>query len=404
MLIKLAWRNIWRNKRRTYITVASIFFAVILSTLMMSLKEGVYSNMINSMIGSYMGFGQIHAKGYWEEKTLDYSFELSDELSNKINNTKGISGYMERVESFAMAASSEITKVTMVVGVDVEKEKKFNALSERIAEGAYLEPDDKSVMIGFGLAQHLKIKVGDTLVLLGQGYQGVTAAGKYPVKALVKFGSPELSKQVVFLPIKEARWFYGMDKQLNNLILQFDNPDNSKQIISSLANDLDSEYEIMHWEELAPELKNMIETDKVEGYVFMFILYLVISFGIFGTSLMMLAERQHEFGVMVAIGMKRSKLAIVVWLEVLMISLFGAFVGMFGAFPISYYFHVNPIQLSDDLKKMTEEYGLEAVIQSSIDPAVFIQQAIVIAIIACVIGLYPLLKILRLSAIKSMRS
>lgn len=404
MILKLTWRNIWRNKRRTLITMASVFFAVVLSTLMMSIKEGVYSGMVDSVIGAYMGFGQIHAKGYWEERTLDYSFELSDSLSSRINSTTGVKATLQRLEGVAMAASDEITKVTMVVGIDAEGEKEINQLDERVVSGAYLQAGEQAVMLGEGLAEYLKLKVNDTIVLLGQGYRGTSAAGKYPVKALVKFGSPELSKQLVFLPINEAQWFYGMEGLINNLILYFKNTRNLEAVIKKLKQKLGDEYEVMKWQETMPELDNLIKTDRVEGYVFMFILYMVVSFGIFGTILMMMAERTREFGVLVAVGMKRWRLALIVQLEVIFISVMGAVLGMAGAFPVCYYFFVRPISLGEDLKKMTEEYGMEAVLRSSVEPYVFLQQGVVILLIACVISLYPFFKLLRLNAIKALRS
>jgi putative ABC transport system permease protein len=404
MILKLIWRNIWRNKRRTLITMASVFFAVVLSTLMMSMKEGVYSGMIDSVIGSYMGFGQVHSKGYWEEKSLDYSFEVTKTLSAEICAVSGIDTTLKRVEGVAMAASTDFIKVAMVVGIDTEGEKNINKLNERVISGNYLQPGDKAVMLGAGLADYLHLRVNDTIVLIGQGYHGTNAAGKYAVKALVKFGSPELSKQLVILPLSEAQSFYGMDGMINNLILQFDNQNNSGPVIKKLQKKLGNQYEVMSWQETMPDLENLIKTDRIEGYVFMFILYMVVSFGIFGTILMMIAERKREFGVMVSVGMKRITLALIVQLEVILISLVGAVLGMIGAFPVCYYFFHNPVSLGDDLKKMTEEYGMEAVLRASIQPYVFLEQGMVILLIACIISLYPFVKLVRLNAIKAMRS
>lgn len=121
------------------------------------------------------------------------------------------------------------------------------------------------------------------------------------------------------------------------------------QISEDLEKALSDDYEVMDWTLLNSELVDMIEADRVEGYVFMFILYMVISFGIFGTVLMMLAERRKEFGVLIAIGMKRIQLAVLVWLEVMLISILGSFLGMFGAFPICYYMHANPIAIEGEI-------------------------------------------------------
>lgn len=406
MNLKLAWRNIWRNKRRTFITLGSVFFAVILSTLMVSIKEGMYARMIDSMVGSYSGYVQIHANGYWEDKSLDESMLITDSLTQIVLETKGVSGYVPRIESFALAASEALTKGSMVVGINPEMEKEHSKMHERVSDGEYLSAEDNSVLIGAGLAKYLKLAVGDTIVLLGAGYHGVSAAGKYPIKGIVKFGSPELSKQLVILPMKAAKWFYGTDDLVSNLIVSVDDPEEAQKITKRLKATLSDDFEVMDWQELNPQMVNLIANERTEGWVFMFILYMVIGFGIFGTMLMMLAERMHEFGVLIAVGMKRIKLAVMMLSEVVIISLMGAFLGMLGAFPVCAYFYFEPIRFDsgEDMAKMYEEYGLEPVLQASLDPNVFLQQAVVVALLAIAIAIYPFFRINKLDAIDAMRA
>ncbi|MEQ8518421.1 MAG: FtsX-like permease family protein [Cytophagales bacterium] len=404
LYLKLAWRNIWRNKRRTAITLASIFFAVILSSLMMSMKEGTYDNMIKTTAGDFTGFLQVHSKDYWDEKTIDYSFEPDDSLLNILKQFSDNDIFLPRLESFALSATREMTKGAMVIGIDPELERQYSQLDQRLSSGEYFNNEDRSILIGNGLADYLELKPNDTLILLGQGFQGVSAAGKYPVKGIVKFGSPELSKQLVFLPLNEAQRLFGAENLINNLVIKTETASRGVALAQVLKSEISEEYEIMHWKELFPELVDMIKTDRVEGYVFMFILYMVISFGIFGTMLMMMAERRHEFGVLIAVGMKRVKLALVVFIEVFIISVFGSIIGIIGAFPVSYYFVIFPIRYGEEVAKMAEEYGMEPVLYASMDPAIFIQQAVVIAIVAIIIGIYPFVKLLGTKAIDEMNS
>lgn len=404
MYLKLAWRNLWRNKARTFITMAAVLLAVLLSTLMMSMKEGVYVGMIDSMVGAYTGYGQIHANGYWEEPIIDNSFEFSENVVQELKKESRVKGYTPRVEGFALSSSEDKTKGAMVLGIDSKLELQHTQLIEQVVEGEYLKSDDEGVLLGKGLAKYLNLTVGDTIVLIGQGYHGSTAAGKYPIRGIVRFGSPELSNQLVILETKQAQFFFGLENQFTSIILHFYENSEAAEITNSLAQTLGQEYEVMDWTALSPDLVSMIETDRVEGYVFMFILYMVISFGIFGTVLMMLSERKHEFGVLVSIGMKRIRLAIVVWIEILIINLMGALLGMLGAFPIAYFFYKNPIKLGEDVQEMMEDYGMEAVIQTSVDPSIFISQATIVMIIASIIAIYPFINITRLNVIKAMRS
>ncbi len=406
MYLKLAWRNIWRNKRRTLITVASIFFAVILAIATRSAQTGTYERMIENIVSFYTGYIQIHKTGYWNDQTLDNSFIPDKELEKIIASDKNIKQAVPRLESFALASSGENTKGTMVVGIDPEKEKSVTKVNEKIIEGEYfISNNEDGILVAEGLAKNLALKVGDTLVLLGQGYHGVTAAGQFPVKGILRFGSPELNTGLVYLPIEKAQWMYSAESMITSMVLMINNPKSVDKISDQLKNKIDeNSYEVMHWKELLPELVQMIEADSAGGVIMIFILYMVIGFGIFGTLLMMVNERRHEFGILVAVGMKNLQLSFIVLLETIIISFMGVLAGMVGAVPVVAYFYNNPIRFSGEFQKMSEQFGMEAIMPFSIDPANFTNQAWAVLIMALILALYPFYSILRLKAMESIRS
>ncbi len=404
MLFKLAWRNLWRNKRRTLITLASIFFAVVLSSLMMSMKEGTYTNMIDSMVGAHVGYIQVQDSAYAQDESINDLMHFDQRIQDILNSNQQISNYAPRLESFALAASREVTRGVIVVGGGIEAERRQHQLDQRVVQGRYPETGAQVAMIGNGLADYLKLGVGDTIVLLGQGYHGVNAAGKYPISGILKYGSPELSKQLVFLPLPVAQYLYGAEKLISSVILDIKHKDRVHSISRDLNHSLPPGYVARTWEEIMPELKNMIETDRVEGYVFMFILYMVISFGILGTLIMMIAERKREFAILVSIGMKKYRLAATFLIEIIILAMIGAILGILGAFPVCAYFHVNPVRFGDQLKDMMEEYGIEAVLQTSLDPSIYIQQAIIVCLISIVVTMYPFYKITRLKVMNAIRT
>jgi ABC-type lipoprotein release transport system permease subunit len=400
---RMAWRNIWRNKRRTAITLASIFFAVVLSSFMMSIKEGMYAHMIDASVGSYSGHAQISTEAFRDNHTIDDGFEYDVSFLKRINGNDAIAGMIPRIENFALAASRERSKGSMVIGTDVDAEHVITGLDERVVAGRYIKEGDKMVLIGEGLADYLDLDVNDTLVLLGQGYHGVSAAGKYPVSGIVKFGSPDLSKQLVIMPLGVAQEFYGCPGVITNLNLWSRYNGFSIKDKNAIQELLDGGMIVRSWQEIMPEIDKMISADRVEGYVFMFILYLVISFGIFGTILMMLVERNYEFGMLLSIGMKRKLLGTMVWTEALALSLAGALAGVIGAVPVCYYFNRNPIRFGGDFREMFEEYGFEPVMRASLDPSVFIQQAVIVGLLATLLSLYPLFRVRTIDPLTSMR-
>ena len=403
LFITLAWRNIWRNRRRTLITMGSVVFAVVLAVLLNSVKEGILVKMQENTVTFYTGAIQIHEKGYWDERTLENTFIPGDEIKNTIEHIDGIEGITSRLETFALAASEDYTKGAMIVGMDPENEHLITQLKNKVAEGNYLEADDRSVLISSGLAEYLKLGVNDTLVLIGQGYHGVSAAGKYAIKGLVRLASPELNKRMVYLPIDLAGELFGAEGRKTALVLKVEDVQDATLIAGKLEKAL-PDYEVMDWKTLMPELDQVIEGERAENAIFLIILYLLISFGIFGTILMMLMERQYEFGVLVATGMRRLKLSGVIVLENIFISVLGALVGTLLSVPAVLYFYKYPIEVGGKLKEAYENFGFEPIFYFSIEPKIFYSQTIVVLCIALVLSLYPIVKVMRLDPITAMRS
>ncbi len=405
MLLKLAWRNIWRNKRRTLITTASIFFAVLIAITLKSLQEGAYDKMIESAVGLYTGYAQIHQEGYWEEQNLENSFEVSEAIYTEPEAHPLVNRATPRLESFALASSDVHTKGCLVVGIDPAKENELTQLGKRVTEGAYLENGDIGVLIGTGLAERLKVGVGDTLVLLGQGYHGVSAAGKYPIRGLAKMPTPDMNKRMVYLPVEEAQYMYGAENRLTSMALSLEAPQKAEMIAANLRANLPDEYEVMSWQEMMPELVQMIEADRAGNVITVAILYAIIAFGIFGTVLMMTAERRYEFGILTSIGMRKPKLAAIVVLELLFMAFLGVIAGAIAALPIVSYFHEHPIDMGEQARDAYEAMGvsMDAVIPMVVDPGIFMTEAITVFVMASLIAIYPVWKILKLQPIQAMK-
>ncbi len=401
MLIKLAWRNIWRNRQRTLITAGSVLFAVLLASLMEALQKGAWNHMIGNVVNYYFGYAQVHSDGYWDDQTLDKAFLYEGKVSALQKEVSQVKNVLPRIESFALASSGDNTMGVMVVGVDPVLENEMTQLKTRLTKGNYLE-GPKEALIAKGIAENLKININDTIVLISQGFRGVNAAGKYPVKGFVEFGSPDLNKRMVYLPLKEAQWFYGADNRVTSLAIHLKNPQSLQETVQSLKAVLkDGEYEVMDWKKLLPDLVEAKELDSAGNYIVYFILYVIIAFGIFGTILMMIKEREYEFGILVAIGMYRWKLGLIVWLETFFIGLLGTLAGILFSFPLVWYFHINPIRFTGEYAHTMEKFGFEPIFPAAFNANIFVTQAIIVFIITTVIAFFPLLKISRLKPVKA---
>lgn len=404
MHLKLAWRNIWRNKRRTIITIVSIVFAVILSSLMRSLQLGSYERMIDNSVRFYTGYIQVHKQGYWEEQVLNNAFAPPEDLQSQIESLEGVEAAVPRLESFALSSFGTRTKGALVIGIDPEKETHLTGVENKVTEGTMINLNEPGVVIGAGLADYLNMKVGDTLVLISQGYHGVNAAGKYAVAGLVEFGLPQLTNQVVFMPLPAAQYFYGAEGLLTALAVVTDTPKKVDDIREAILSEVDTTaYEVMGWETMMPELIQGIEIDNISGIIMLLLLYLVIGFGMFGTFLMMTKERLYEFGVMLSVGMHRSRLQLLIFLEIVMLAAIAVLTGFLLSVPAISYFSRNPISLPEEYRSAFEKFGIEPIYAFSSEPVVFSSQAWVVFFMALVLSAYPLYKIWKMDPVTAMR-
>ena len=401
--IKLAWRNLWRNKKRTLIAAASVFFAVLLSLLMRSMQTGYYDYMINASVRMYTGYIQIHGKDYWEKKSLDESMMLDKDQLTELKNIKGITLTVPRFETYSLISHGNKTKVVQVTGINPQLENELTDLKKKVVSGEYLSDSSKGIILAQGLAEILKVGVGDSVVIYGQGYHGVTAAAQIPIIGIVKFTLPELNKTFTYLSLPYAQWLFSAPGRLTSLSVMINNPKEIDNIKSEIKKIFNTKYEVMDWAELSPELVQSIQIDNASGIIMLGILYIVIAFGIFGTIMMMTAERVKEFGILISVGMKKWKLGLVTLFETLFVSFLGVITGAVVSIPILLYFKANPIPLTGEYAEAILAFGFEPILPFAVYPGMFFAQIWTVLAIAIVSAIYPIWFIRKLQPVEALR-
>lgn len=399
----LAWRNLWRNKRRTMIAVASLVSAVVLALAFNGMQLGQNELMIDSVVRLYTGYIQVTGRGYWEKRTLDQSIELDEDRLGAISRVRHVNNATPRLESFALISRGAATKVSPVVGIDPEREDRMTGLRRRVVSGSYLTMESTGALIAEGMARSLGVGVGDSIVLYGQGYRGAVAAAVVPVAGIVKFPIPEMNKGIVFLALPQAQELFAAEGRLTGLIVMIDAPDALDNVAAELRAFAKQGEEVLTWEKMMPEVVQSVEINNAGTILMLVILYVVIGFGIFGTVMMMTLERMREFGVLVAVGMSRNRLIGVAALESLMISIGGAALGLVAGYPILLYFHLHPVQLTGTYADAMLAYGLEPILPVSIAAVNFVIQGGVAVVFGLLSALYPLVVIRRLAPVKAIR-
>lgn len=404
MIFTLAWRNIWRNKRRSFITLSSIGFAVVFATMMMSVQKGSLDQLIDNSVKFYTGHLQIQNPKYWETKTIDNSLAYQDDFIKSIESIQGVAAVSLRIESFTLASYGSISKGAMVLGVQPDKENKILNLSKKLKKGKMITAQSNGVVVAEGLSEYLKVDVGDTLVLISQGYHGSNAAGLFVIEGILKFPNPVQNKQMICMPLKQAEWFYDLDKKLTSIAILLDDNKTLPIIENELKSIADTKnYTVIAWQKMMPDLIEMAEMKYASTRIMILILYSVIGFGMFGTFLMMTAERMREFGILLAIGMKRMLLQVTTFLEVLLLSSMGVIMGLALSSLLILYFYYNPIDLGSSYDTIAESYGIEMKIEFSLEGAIFITQAFAVFIIAFILSFYPLIIINKTKPVKAIK-
>jgi len=404
-MLKLAWRNIWRNKGRSAISIAAVMFCVIFAVVLRSFQVGVWENMTHEIVANNFGYLQLHQRGFWADQTLDNSMDLSAVDQAQFTSHPEVARMIPRIESFSLVSTGEGTKGTLVMGIDPERELPGLRLENYMIEGENFGPDDHGIVVAEGLANFFNLSVGDTLLFIGQGYHAATAYGRFPVTGIARMRNPELNKQLVLMPFKAAQQMYNLDERATTIVLELEEGADYKEVGADLMTTLDTAaLELLTWEELFPEIIQTIEADMAGGQIFVTILYVIISFVLLGTVIMMVAERQREFGILVSIGMRKSKLAVVTVLENLILTMGGAVLGMALVKPVQFYFKYHPIDLSGQLQEAVEQFNFEPKLYTTTSFIINFNHGSIVFLIGIIVSLYAVWKIMTLDPIKSMRS
>lgn len=468
---KIAWRNLWRNRRRTIITSASVFFAVFFAVIMRSIQLGSYDHMISSFIESFTGYLQVQHIKYQDNPSIDYSFDYNDSIADAIMGVDKVVSVTPHIESFTLASSGTQTKGVSVLGIDPVKEKNFsnpenklvkyritsvavkqmkeegnlpNAILGKITENmdrsysssarlelelglsesdielympeilkylevsnGYLTNDDEGILVSDRLASYLKVAIGDSVILMGQGYHGVSAAGIFPVRGIIKMPSPEIDSRLIIMTIPAAQKFFDAEGKITSLAVNL--TDKSERTLKSVKAKIntclaDKNTVAKTWYELNPVLYQQIMGDNQSGMAMLGILYFIIFFGIFGTVLMMVSERKREFGVMVAIGMQKKKLKRIITIEMILLGAIGLLCGLIASIPLILYFYYYPVILKGEIGKMMEDWGWDAVMPTAWFGPYFYWQIFIVVLMVILATLYALRKIGKLKEIEALKS
>ena len=405
LYIKLAWRNIWRNWRRSVLTILAIFFATLLAVSTRSIQMGTYEANIKTALEILTGYIQIQKKGYQDNPAINKSFRFNDKLKSFIESDSSVKGYAKRIYGNGLISYRQNTYGILLFGISPEEEAKTSTLLKRIKKGSFISKEKQDgIVVGKKLLDNLNAGINDTIVVLTSGADGTMGNKKFQIIGTFSLGSPELDGMSAFINIEAADELMSMNGKINVVALRLDKINSIPDVLSKFKEaNRDTSIAALGWEEVLPELKQSIEFDNASNVIFLLLLIIVVAFGILNTMLMSITERYREFGIMLALGTKHTKLLIIVFLEVIFLIMIGILLGNVIAHAINYYYYLHPIYLSGDFAGIYEQYGFIPAIYFSIDIGFYIDMSVKIILISLASFIYPAYKLYHFEALKGIR-
>ena len=403
---RFAWRNIWRQPRRTILSILAIAFGAGLLVFSIGLQLGQYDLMIQSSIRIYHGLLQVQKEGYLDEPKMRTSIADITTLASDLRKLSGLDAISARANGFALVSSGKRTYGTMIVGVQPKFENKVSSLPGVIREGRYLLSDDASeIIIGSSLARNMQIKLGDEVTILGSARDGSVAASIVPVVGIYESGSRDLDRNLIQMPLLSFQQVFEMNGHGHSIVI-YDEDVKHLESLRLQFQQLTADYKdlvTLSWDEIQPGVRQMIELDYASGWLMYIVLVAIITFSILNTFLMSVLERTREFGIMLALGYTPFNIGRLVMLEAFILTLTGLALGTSIGVAVNYYFYVYGLTFSG-MEEIAKMYNMPAVITPQISlESVFLGPALIL-LFTLLAALYPATRIRKLHPVEAMHS
>ena len=405
MLVGLAWRNIWRQRHRTVLSLLSIAFAAMTTVFLLSLQLGVYGIMKENVLRLADGFAQIQPSGYSDDPDLRKSIADPDAVMAALGAVPAVTASTPRGESYAILSNGARSYGAAVIGVNPARESKVTTLGTTLASGrALAQSDSNAVLVGAGLARNLKLKLGDKLTMLGAARDGSVAADLLTVTGIFSTGATELDRQLIEMPLSRFQSDFAMGKSANVIAISGHSLgaiDGNLAALRAVA----KRYGLVlrDWTELEPALNDVILLDMSVSLLWYVSVVVIVVFIILNTLLMSVLERTREFGMLMAIGMRPSQIGRMVWIELLFLAALGAGLGIaFGA-GLTYWVALRGIPFPG-AEALFSQWHMPSTLYPQLDWISALSGPLAIALAIVAAGLVPYARVRRLEPVSAMRA
>ena len=412
----MAWRNLWRHRKRTWITVGAMVFSNLLLVFLISLQFGSYSMMIENTLSSYTGHLQIQHEDFEDKPRIRNSISDIRKLSAHIRERLSTDGITDtavaaRGIAFALVSSEQRSYGLQLIGVEPDREPAVSTLPGLVSEGRYLQQlNAAEIFIGSVLARNLKIKVGDELTLLGSGMDGSFAAGVVTVVGIFDSGMVEIDRNLAQLPLGYFQSLFSMQGAGHSITLtagSLGEVDALKRKLTGLLLDDalpdNPHLAVLDWEQMEPGLKQAIQADMTSAWFMYGVLIILVAFSVMNTQLMSVLERTREFGIMLALGVKPLRLGAMVLSETALMATLGFTLGILLGGLLTWYIGINGFTYPG-MEEMAERFNLPDRMYPELSLLSVMLGPAVVFVASLLSAIYPALRLFILEPVEAMRA
>jgi putative ABC transport system permease protein len=405
-LFSIAWRNLLRNRRRSFIVMVSISLGIFAMIFSMGFMNGMNDQMVVNTISTSLGDIAIHEKGFQDTRKIEYNFMPTAALRRSIYKATDVKSYAPRVKIQGMLMSGESSIGIMIIGIDPLKEKnttKIYEYTERKNGSSFLlGPNDDSLLISRSMAKRLDARLGDRLVLMVQDINGEMGGVGLTVSGFYSSPVESFDKYVAFTGIRKLQKISGLGENISEIVITLNDinrVDKAKNSIIHLIHN--SELEILSWKDMAPNLVSAVKIFNTMMYIFYGIIFVTVVFSVANTLIMAIMERFHEIGVMKSIGTRPSMIFNMVMLEAVNLGLIGLAGGIVLGLMITALLSIHGIDLGFYMESM-RTFGTGSIIYPVVKLIDLVMATAIVLTTTILAALYPAIKAARINPIEAL--
>ena len=403
LTVRIGWRNLWRNRRRSYLTSGGIAFSVLLVMFFMAMQYGQYEIMIDTATSLLDGHVQVRAKAYVEDERFEDTIVEASALRRQLESAPGVAAVAPRVEAYALVSADDRSFGAQVLGVDIEAEVNTVRFTRMLNTGRQLESAGEAVL-GTTLARNLGVGVGDEVVVLGAGKEGGVAAMALNVVGLLETGMADLDRVLLLSDLPGVQLAFDLGDEVHTFALRLHDIDLSPAVVAQLRASLPELLEVRPWQEVLPELEQAIAVDKVGGEIMYWIIMVLVMFSVVNSFIMTVFERTREFGMLLAIGMRPTAILVMLQWEAFFLWLIGAAVGTALACGLIFWLSATGIYLGEQMQDYAQQFYMPARLYPGFSLEVLTLAPLAMLLGAQLAALLPSLRIRRLRPVDALRT